>query len=159
MCSSDLEAIAALVAAPPARARVIPLQVAGAFHTPLMASAAEAFGQDVARWDSSDPVLPLLSNTDGAPLSSLAPGEHGHGAGTDALARLAHQITSPVRWDLCQAQLAELGVTGLVELAPGGVLSGLARRTLPDVARVAITTPDDLAPAAALVAEHSRGAA
>lgn len=153
------EAIAALVASPPARARVIPLQVAGAFHTPLMSSAAEAFGEVVAGWDSADPILPLLSNTDGAPLSSLAPGEHGHGTGSDALARLVHQITSPVRWDLCQAQLGELGVTGLVELAPGGVLSGLARRTLPDVARVAITTPDDLASAAALVAEHSRGAA
>lgn len=153
------EAIAALVAAAPPRARVIPLQVAGAFHTPLMSSAAQAFGEVVAGWSATDPALPLLSNTDGAPLSSIATGEHGHGTGADALARLVHQIISPVRWDLCQAQLGELGVTGLVELAPGGVLSGLARRTLPDVARVAITTPDDLAPAAALVAEHSRGAA
>lgn len=139
------EAIAALVAAPPAKARIVPLQVAGAFHTPLMASAGTAFAAVAASWEATDPVLPLLSNADGEVVTD----RH------DALARIARQITSPVRWDLCQATLAERGVTAVLELAPGGVLTGLARRTLPDVARVAIKSPDDLGAAAELVAEHA----
>lgn len=154
------EALAALAADPPAKARVIPLQVAGAFHTPLMRSAHESFEQVVAEWTAEHPRLPLLSNADGG-LAVGPDGETGigHGDRTEVLRRLSSQIVSPVRWDLCQDRLGELGVTGLVELAPGGVLAGLARRTLPEVARVAIKTPDDLASAADLVAEHSRGAA
>lgn len=149
VAGGSTEAIAALVADAPAKARVIPLQVAGAFHTPLMASAGEAFASVAAGWDASDARLPLLSNADGALVSDK----------TDVLARLARQLTSPVRWDLCQATLAELGVTALIELAPGGVLAGLARRTLPEVARVAITSPEDLPAARDLIAEHSQGAA
>lgn len=143
------ESIAALIAAPPAKARVIALQVAGAFHTPLMASAGEEFTAVVSGWESSDPTLTLLSNADGAAVSS----------GRDALDRLARQITSPVRWDLCMQHLGELGVTAVLELAPGGVLTGLARRTLPDVARLAISSPEDLAAARTLIAEHGKGAA
>lgn len=143
------ESIAALVAAPPAKARVMPLQVAGAFHTPLMASAGEAFAVVAAAWEVAEPVLPLLSNADGAPVAD----------GRDALRRIADQITSPVRWDLCQQRMADLGVTAVVELAPGGVLAGLARRTLPDVARLPIKSPEDLAAAHDLIAEHSKGAA
>jgi [acyl-carrier-protein] S-malonyltransferase len=67
----------------------------------------------------------------------------------------AAQIASPVRWDLCQATLVELGVTGLLELAPGGVLKGLARRSLPGVETVAITSPADLPAARDLVARHT----
>lgn len=141
------EAVAALVADAPARARVIPLQVAGAFHTPLMASAGEEFASVAAGWPANDAQLPLLSNADGQVVIEKS----------DVLARLARQITSPVRWDLCQATLAALGVTAIIELAPGGVLAGLARRTLPDVARVAITSPDDLAAARDLIAEHTKG--
>ncbi|PWD49523.1 ACP S-malonyltransferase [Serinibacter arcticus] len=154
------EALAALAAGPPAKARVVPLQVAGAFHTPLMATAHESFEAVVAEWTAEHPRLTLLSNTDGG-LAVAPDGGNGVGFGdrTEVLRRLSSQIVSPVRWDLCQDRLGALGVTGLVELAPGGVLAGLARRTLPDVARVAIKTPDDLASAAALVAEHSEGAA
>lgn len=157
------EALAALAADPPARARVVPLQVAGAFHTPLMQSAHERFALVAAEWSAHAPRLPLLSNADGA-LAVGPDGANGagHGDAGEVLRRLATQIVSPVRWDLCQAALEADGaqpVTGLVELAPGGVLAGLARRTLPGVARVAIKTPDDLAPATELVAEHSRGAA
>lgn len=143
------EAMAALVAAPPAKARVMPLPVAGAFHTPLMASAGTQFAEVAATWEAAQPTVTLLSNADGAVVRS----------GKEVLERLVRQITSPVRWDLCQAQLAELGVTGLIELAPGGVLAGLARRTLPQVARVAITSPEDLPAARDLIAEHSKGAA
>ncbi|PFG19830.1 ACP S-malonyltransferase [Serinibacter salmoneus] len=142
------EAIAALAAQPPAKARVMPLQVAGAFHTPLMASAGEAFARVVEHWPAAPPRMRLLTNADG---SAFLP--HGEGVGNEVLARLAGQITSPVRWDLCQETMRALGVTGIIELAPGGVLSGLARRVLPDVPRVAIKSPADLESAAAMITD------
>ena len=54
------------------------------------------------------------------------------------------QVAHPVRWDLCQEMFTAIGVTGMLELAPGGVLTGLARRSLPGVETVALKTPDDL---------------
>ena len=77
------------------------------------------------------------------------------GSGADALERVVRQVARPVRWDLCQETMATLGVTGLLELAPGGVLAGLARRTLPDVERVALKSPADLDAARDLVARRS----
>lgn len=141
------EALAALAAAPPAKARVMPLQVAGAFHTPLMATAGAAFAEVVAEQQAAAPQMALLTNADGSVVSDPQ----------TVLQVLAAQITSAVRWDACQRTLADLGVTGILELAPGGVLTGLARRTLPEVARLAIKTPDDLAAATAFIAEHAAG--
>lgn len=149
------EGLAALAENPPARARVIPLQVAGAFHTAFMASAQEQFAPVAAGWAAADPRVALLSNADGAAYSSLAPGAHGHGAAADVLARLGAQVVAPVRWDLCQETLADLGVTGMLELAPGGVLTGLARRSLKGVETVAIKSPDDVEAARELVARHA----
>ena len=60
-----------------------------------------------------------------------------------------------MRWDLCQARMAEIGVTGLLEVAPGGVLTGLARRALPGVETVALKSPADLDAARDLVARHA----
>lgn len=142
------ESIAALTAQPPTKARVMPLQVAGAFHTPLMASAGEAFADVVEHWPSAPPRMRLLTNADG---TAFLP--HGEGVGREVLTRLAGQITSPVRWDLCQETMRALGVTGIIELAPGGVLAGLARRVLPDVPRVAIKSPADLEAAAAMITD------
>ena len=139
------EAIAALVAAPPAKARIVPLQVAGAFHTPLMESAHVALGLLAPSWQPQDATTPFVSNRDGVVVTD----------GAEVLARLVDQITSPVRWDLCQARFGELGVTAILELAPGGVLTGLARRTLPEVARLAVKGPDDIAAAREFVAEHA----
>jgi [acyl-carrier-protein] S-malonyltransferase len=150
VAAGSLEAIARFAENPPARARVVPLQVAGAFHTPYMQGALEAFGAVAAGWPSAAPRTALLSNADGAAYGSDA-------TGADVVARLVSQIASPVRWDLCQATLAELGVTGLLELAPGGVLKGLARRSLPGVETVAITSPADLPAARDLVARHAGG--
>jgi [acyl-carrier-protein] S-malonyltransferase len=65
------------------------------------------------------------------------------------------QVVAPVRWDLVQQGFVELGVTGLIELAPAGVLTGLARRALPGVETLAVKTPDDLAAARELVARHA----
>jgi [acyl-carrier-protein] S-malonyltransferase len=146
--AGSVEALELLVATPPARARVVPLQVAGAFHTPYMQPALDAFGAVAADWPSAAPTATLLSNADGAAYGPDA-------SGADVVARLVSQIASPVRWDLCQATLVELGVTGLLELAPGGVLKGLARRSLPGVETVAITSPADLPAARDLVARHT----
>ncbi len=147
VAAGSLDGIAALVAAPPARARVVALQVAGAFHTPFMQPALDAFAAVAAGWPHQDPRTVLLSNADGAAYD-----EHG---GDQVLARLVAQIAAPVRWDLCQATMADLGVTGLLELAPGGVLKGLARRSLPGVETVAIQSPADLPAARDLVARHA----
>jgi [acyl-carrier-protein] S-malonyltransferase len=71
------------------------------------------------------------------------------------LRRLAEQIVAPVRWDLCQRTMVEMGVTGMIELAPAGVLTGLARRSLPGVETVAVTSPADLEAARDLIARNS----
>ncbi|GIG36832.1 ACP S-malonyltransferase [Cellulomonas pakistanensis] len=142
------DALARFAENPPARARVVPLQVAGAFHTPFMHPARDAFAAVAAQTPAASPRVTLLTNADGSALGPEV-------AGADVVARMVAQIASPVRWDLCQATLAGLGVTGLLELAPGGVLKGLARRSLPGVETVAITSPADLPAARELVARHA----
>lgn len=128
------EQLARLAELAPARTRVIPLQVAGAFHTSHMAGAQEVVRSAATRLEPHDPALPLLSNRDGAVVTS----------GRDALDRIVSQMTSPVRWDLCSDRLAAAGVTSIVELCPGGVLTGLAKRDLRGVPAVALNSPDDL---------------
>jgi len=154
VAAGPLETLEALSESPPPRARVIPLQVAGAFHTPYMAPAHEAFSAVCADWPAGDPRMTLLSDADGAPYPAAdgAP----HGRGRDVLTRIADQVVAPVRWDLCQEWMAQAGVTGLLELAPAGVLTGLARRTLKGVETVAVRTPDDLQAARELIAKHGR---
>ncbi|GAB3193573.1 ACP S-malonyltransferase [Nesterenkonia suensis] len=137
--------IAALEAEPPTRSRVIPLKVAGAFHTEHMAPAQQALSAAVADFDVSDPSVRLLSNRDGQAVAS----------GTEVLDRLVEQVTRPVRWDLCMESLQAAGVTGVLELLPGGTLTGLAKRGLKGVASVAVTSPDDLDDARAFIAKHA----
>lgn len=137
-----------LRAEPPRRARVIPLPVAGAFHTSHMAPAVAEVEEVASTLNPSTPRIALLSNRDGEQVES----------GPEALARLVDQIASPVRWDLCQATLASLGVNAVVELAPGGVLAGLAKRALPGVPIVALRSPDDLPAARELLAAHGGAA-
>lgn len=146
------EGIEKLTANPPERARVRALQVAGAFHTPFMDSAREEFGAIISGWDATDPTLTFLSNADGQSYGQIA-GE-GIGSSADVLNRLGAQVVAPVRWDLCQEALVTLGVTGLIELAPGGVLTGLARRAMPGVETVAVKTPGDLDAALELASRH-----
>jgi [acyl-carrier-protein] S-malonyltransferase len=144
VAAGTLEQLAALAADPPAEARVIPLQVAGAFHTHHMAPAVEALAELSSGFTTGDPQVRLLSNGDGQPVSG----------GADALARLVRQVSSPVRWDLCMQTMADLGVTALVELPPAGTLVGLAKRAMPGVATLAVKTPDDLEAARQLVRDH-----
>lgn len=139
--AGSLEALAELAAAPPARARVIPLQTAGAFHTGYMASAVERFRAAAAETATADPTTTLWSNRDGSAVAS----------GPDFLELVVGQVSSPVRWDLCMAAFQDAGVTGIIELAPAGALIGLAKRGLRGVPAAGITTPDDLDAAVALL--------
>ena len=146
VAAGTLDQLAALAENPPARARVIPLAVAGAFHTGHMAPALDAVRATAATLTPADPApgFTLLSNRDGAAVSD----------GADAVARIVAQVANPVRWDLCCETMLELGVTGAVELCPGGVLTGLAKRTLKGVEALAITGPDDLPAARDLITRH-----
>ncbi|MFJ8578453.1 ACP S-malonyltransferase [Micromonospora sp. NPDC093277] len=137
-----------LAAEPPARARVTQLQVAGAFHTPYMAPAEDALAAVAAGIIPADPARILLSNRDGSAVSH----------GREMVQRLVRQVTAPVRWDLCMRTLADLGVTGVIELPPAGTLAGLVKRELkgegmPEI--VTLKTPDDLPAARDLIARHS----
>ena len=140
VAAGTLEQLGLLADGAPARSRVIPLQVAGAFHTSHMARAQEMVRVAAGRIVPGDPTVPLLSNRDGEAVTG----------GQDALDRIVSQMTSPVRWDLCSARLAADGVTGIVELCPGGVLTGLAKRELRGVPAVALNSPDDLETARAV---------
>jgi len=119
---------------PPSGARVRRLEVAGAFHTHHMSSAQLLFQSFVRTIEFSNPDSILLSTQDGSVIKS----------GDDVKERLVSQISSPVRWDLCMKQIRELGVTDLLEVAPGGTLIGLIKRELPEVRTFAIKGPSDL---------------
>ena len=143
VAAGALDALAALAAAPPAGTRVIPLQVAGAFHTRFMSPAVAALRDAAASLTPADPTVELWTNRDGSIVTS----------GAEALEALIGQVASPVRWDRCMAGFADAGVTGIIELTPAGTLVGLAKRALKGVPTVAVKTPEDLASAVALIEE------
>ncbi len=118
----------------PAGLRLRRLDVAGAFHTRAMAPAAPALTGYLDRLTPHDATVPVVANADGAVLTS----------GRELLDRLPGQLTRAVRFDLCLSALAGLGVTTAIELAPGGTLTSLVRRVLPDVQRVALKSREDL---------------
>lgn len=132
-----LDALAKLAEEPLKGTRVIPLQVAGAFHTRYMQPAVAHLETFVSGLTKHDPSLPIYSNRDG---SRIEVGEH-------FVDLLVGQVSSPVRWDLTMSSLAEAGVTGIIELAPAGALVGLAKRGLRGIPAVAVKTPDDLSAA------------
>jgi [acyl-carrier-protein] S-malonyltransferase len=147
VAAGTMAELAAFAADPPARARLRPLSVAGAFHTRHMAAAVDALADAAAQVPVSDPVLPLLSNRDGELART----------GKDWRERIVAQVSAPIRWDMCMATMASLGVTALIELPSAGTLSGLARRALPGVQVLAVKKPDDLDAARVLLAEHADG--
>jgi [acyl-carrier-protein] S-malonyltransferase len=118
VAAGAIEGLEALKAEPPAKARIMPLSVAGAFHTAYMASAREELQGVVADLTPAEPSRRLLSNADGTAVDS----------GAEVVRRLVSQVTSPVRFDSCLATLRELGVTAVIELPPAGALAGLAKR-------------------------------
>lgn len=148
VAAGTFEQLKALADNPPAKARVIPLKVAGAFHTRHMSPAVSALQAIAPQLKPQAPTVPLLSNYDGGEVTD----------GTAAVESLIAQVSRPVRWDLCMESLVKRGVTGVIELAPAGTLAGLAKRGMPGVKTVAVKTPDDLSAALALFAELEGGA-
>ena len=144
VAAGTLAELEAFAADPPGGARLRPLQVAGAFHTRHMAPAVAALRDAAADVTVTDPAMTLLSDADGAAVTT----------GKEWLERVVAQVAAPVRWDLCMRTMADLGVTALIELPPAGTLTGLARRALPGVAQLAIKTPEQLDAARDLIAEH-----
>lgn len=146
VAAGTLEQLAALAEDKPEGVRkVVPLKVAGAFHTRHMAPAVEALAKAAADLTPADPKVAYVSNKDGRTVAS----------GAEVLDRLVGQVANPVRWDLCMETFKELGVTALLEVCPGGTLTGLAKRALPGVRTLALKTPDDLDAARELVSEHA----
>ena len=143
VAAGELPALAELAAEAPRGARVIPLQVAGAFHTRFMEPAVETLRSAAADVEVSDPSLSLWTNSDGSVVTD----------GRRALDLVVAQVASPVRWDRCMASFAEQGVTGIIELSPAGALTGLAKRALRGTPTVAVKTPDDLDAAVSLLKE------
>lgn len=146
VAAGTLEQLAALKDDPPARARLVPLQVAGAFHTEHMAPAGSVLDGYARAMTTHDPRTRLLSNADGTVVHD----------GRDVLRRLVNQVSNPVRWDLCMDAMRDLGVTGVIEIPPAGTLTGLVKRNLPDVEALALKTPEDLDAARDMVARHAR---
>ncbi len=139
--AGSLASLAALQDAPPPGARVIPLQVAGAFHTHYMESAVDTLRALAASVDVDNPGIPIWTNKSGETVTD----------GRLFLDLVVGQVASPVRWDLTMQSFERAGITGLIELAPAGALTGLAKRGLKGVPTVAVKTPDDLAAAHALI--------
>jgi [acyl-carrier-protein] S-malonyltransferase len=145
VAGGTLEQLAEFAANPPAGARLRPLRVAGAFHTKHMAPAVDALERAAARTMVKDPAITLLSNADGAVVTS----------GANWVERIVNQVANPVRWDKCMETMSDIGVTAMIELLPGGTLAGMAKRALPGVQLLALKTPDQLATARELVGAHA----
>lgn len=144
VAAGTLEQLDAFRADPPTKARLIPLSVAGAFHTEHMSPAVATLGRYARAVSVHDPRAPLISNRDGEVVQT----------GGDVLERIVTQVRNPVRWDLCMQAMADLGVTGVIEVPPAGTLTALIKRALPDVETVALKTPADLEAARDLAARH-----
>ncbi|WP_369379210.1 ACP S-malonyltransferase [Streptomyces sp. cg36] len=148
VAAGTLEQLAALEADKPEGVRrVVALKVAGAFHTHHMAPAVAELEEASRALEIADPRFTYVSNADGKTVAT----------GAEIVARLVNQVSNPVRWDLCMETFQQLGATALIEVCPGGTLTGLAKRALPGVKTVALKTPDDLEAARALITEQTAG--
>ena len=145
VAAGSTSGISELQSAGPEGSRVIPLQVAGAFHTRYMAPAVSTLAAYAAGLTVSDPTTNLWSNAGGRKI----------GSGPEFVELMVNQVKSPVRWDLCMAAMVDAGVTALIEVAPAGTLVGLAKRSMPGVETLAIKSPENLDAALALIANHA----
>ncbi|KQX53095.1 MULTISPECIES: ACP S-malonyltransferase [unclassified Streptomyces] len=146
VAAGTMEQLAALDADKPEGVRrVVALKVAGAFHTHHMAPAVAKLEEAAKELSPAAPAVRYVSNKDGQVVTD----------GAEVVARLVGQVANPVRWDLCMETFQALGATALIEVCPGGTLTGIAKRALPGVATVALKTPDDLDAARTLIAEHA----
>ena len=143
VAAGEPAALEALKAEPPAGARIIPLKVAGAFHTRWMREAHDALAAEADGFAVADPVRPLHTNRDGSVVAD----------GAEYRRLLVDQVNRPVRWDRCLEAFAAAGATGLIEAAPAGTLTGLAKRALKGIGLVNLNSPADLDAAAELLAQ------
>jgi len=144
VAAGTLAQLEAFAADPPAKARLMPLSVAGAFHTSHMEPAVGHLARLARSVSVHDPRTAVISNRDGRVVHD----------GAEVLARIVGQIASPVRWDLCLETMADLGVTGILEMPPAGTLTGIAKRALKGVETFALKTPDQLDEARAFCDKH-----
>lgn len=144
VAAGSAEAISKLGETPLAGTRVIPLQVAGAFHTDFMEPAVSELANYAAGIHTLDPQLLIWTNKDGSVVNS----------GADYLRLLVNQVSNPVRWDLCMEAMVAAGVTALIELSPAGTLAGLAKRGMPGVETLALKSPDQIDAAIELAKNH-----
>ena len=144
VAAGTLAQLEAFQADPPEKAKIRPLQVAGAFHTHHMQPAVSVLAKHAKAMSTHNPRIGLVSNKDGQLVASAH----------EVLSRLVTQVSSPVRWDLCMQTFKDIGATGILEIPPAGTLTGLVKRALPDVATFALKGPEDLDAARAFVAEH-----
>ena len=114
--------------------KVMALPVSGAFHTSYMSAARDRLRDAIAAADIRDAEIPVVSNVDAKP----------HDRGAEWTALLSAQLASPVRWKQCLQTLAALGVTEFAELGPGGVLTGMAKRSVVSARTISVATPEDL---------------
>ena len=144
VAAGTMEQLRAFAENPPAKARLVPLSVAGAFHTEHMAPAVGHLATLARSVSTHDPRTPWISNRDGQVIQD----------GREIMKRIVGQIAQPVRWDLCMETMTDLGVTGMLEMPPAGTLTGIAKRALPGVETFALKTPDQLDDARAFCAKH-----
>lgn len=144
VAAGSLAALAALSENPPAGSRIRALAVSGAFHTSAMTPAVSVLADLASQLTVHDPAIQILSNKDGAVVIN----------GRDVLDRIVGQIAAPVRWDLCMQTMADLGVTGVIEVPPAGTLVGLIKRAQPQIETFALKSPEDLDAAREFVARH-----
>jgi [acyl-carrier-protein] S-malonyltransferase len=145
VAAGSASGIGTLQAEGPTGSRVIPLQVAGAFHTRYMAPAVSTLAAYAAGLTVADPITKLWTNAGGRSI----------GSGAEFVELMVNQVKSPVRWDLCMQSMVQSGVTALIEVAPAGTLVGLAKRSMPGIETLAIKTPENLDAALALIANHA----
>jgi len=136
VAAGTVEQLAALAADKPDKARVLPLKVAGAFHTTHMAPAVSALKALAPSLTVADPRLPYVSNADGQTVDK----------GDEIVRRLVAQVSNPVRWDLCMETFKERGVTAIIEVSPAGTLVGLARTLAAEAAGTASARAEEEPP-------------
>jgi [acyl-carrier-protein] S-malonyltransferase len=144
IAAGTLENLDRLANTPLTGTRIRPLEVSAAFHTKFMEPAVSQFTEIFKVISVKSPRQIVLSNKNGERVSNS----------TDITENLIQQVISPVRWDLCQAKMGELGVTGMLELAPGGTLCGIAKKEIPNVETFAIKTPEDIQGANEFIRKH-----
>ena len=145
VAAGDLSALAALSENPPEGARVRALAVAGAFHTPFMATAVEPLRTLAATISTAPTTISVISNKDGEVVTD----------GAQVLTRIVNQIANPVRWDLCMETMKKLGITGVIELPPAGTLVGLLKRGAPEIETFALKSADDVSAAKEFAGRHA----